>query len=362
MNIECIQKHINDNRSQAHISYSLESLVFIIFSAVLSGYYSSREISEFAKVKFDWISKHVELDSPPCRETLRTALCMIAPQALINAFSEFIESNRTKHIAIDGKTMRATAHSSESALHILSAWCSTNGITLSALLSEGKKNEIKSIPKLIQILGCTDTVITIDAMGCQKSIALEIIKTKNDYILQIKANQKKLKEQILAFYQICWRQNFTNVKYSTYQEIDKGHGRIELRKYEHFELSEWIDDLDDWNMLKSAIKVTRTRIIRDKETTEESWFISSLLVSQEHSVARFIRQHWSIENSLHWRLDVMFKDDRCLYTDEPALNISLIKRHCMNLLTKAEIGTKSMKAKIMRVALSDDVREKVLFG
>ena len=362
MNIASIQKHIQDTRSQAHISYSLESLVFIIFSAVLSGYYSSREISEFAKVKFEWISKHITLESPPCRETLRMALCMISPKALINALSEFIENNHHKHIAIDGKTMRATAHSNENALHILSAWCSTNGITLSAILSEGKKNEIKSIPKLIQILGCTDTVITIDAMGCQKSIAAEIIQTKNDYILQIKANQKKLKEQISAFYQICWRQNFNNVKYSNYEDIDKGHGRIEIRKYELFELSEWIDQLDDWSMLKSAVKVTRTRIVGNRETIEESWFISSLCALQAHEVGKLIRQHWSIENSLHWRLDVIFKDDQCLYANDPALNLSLIKRHCMNLLTKANIGTKSMKAKLMRVALSDDIREKVLFG
>jgi len=268
-------------------------------------------------------------------------------------------------IAIDGKTMRGTARKGLSAVHMISAWSSRHGITLSAIESKGKKNEIETIPDVIDSLCVENATITIDAMGCQTEVAKKIIESKNDYVLQLKNNQKSLLEEVKAYHHKIEREKYIGVSWDVFEEIDKGHGRIEVRKYTQFEIGDWVECKTRWQKLVSAVKVDRIRIISNQETSETTWYISSLDVDAA-ACAKSIRSHWQTENPLHWRLDVVFHDDKYnLYSANGAKNMAIIKRFCMNLLDQQElnVGRKpTLKSKIMAAAIDDTFREKALFG
>ena len=194
-------------------------------------------------------------------------------------------------ISVDGKTIRGSGyHDSKDAIQVISAWSNDHGITLGALESQGKKNEIKNIPEVIDMHNVKGATITADAMGCQKEIAKKIIGSVNDYSLQIKSDQKTLMDEIKASHHIILRTNFENINYSEFETIDKGHGRIEVRKYTHFELSDWVKCKDDCSKLNSAIHVERIRHIKGEIQTEEAWYISSLAPNAKKA-AKAVRLH-----------------------------------------------------------------------
>ena len=280
MIIDCCITELADPRSNTNKVYSLDALILLIFSSVISGYDSIEGMIGFGELKQEWLNKFVKLDSLPSPETLRFFLCAINPKELVKCFEKFIEVNQLNFsgdcIAIDGKTMRGTDRKNSDAIHMISAWSHEHGVTLTALESKGKKNEIKTIPDVIDRLSAKDAIISTDAMGCQTEIASKIIESGNDYMLQLKGNQGKLLEQVKAYHHKLEREDFQSDRNAIYEEIDKAHGRIEVRKYTQFKLSEWVDKIENWERLNTAIKVERTRIIGDKQTEETSWYISSL--------------------------------------------------------------------------------------
>ena len=228
MIIDCSVIELSDPRNNKNRIYSLESLILIIFSSVISGYDSIDSMIEFTDLKIDWLRKFVELPRVPSAETLRYFLCAVNPHELVNCFNRFIECNKLDltgdNIAIDGKTMRGTQSHCSDAVHVISAWSNQHGITLAAFESKGKKNEIKTIPDVIDMLSAKNAIISTDAMGCQKAIASKIIESENDYMLQLKDNQKKLLEEIKAYYHKVNRENFSGVDYEVFEDINKGHG------------------------------------------------------------------------------------------------------------------------------------------
>jgi predicted transposase YbfD/YdcC len=365
---ECFGE-IEDPRSHTNKIYSLEALLLIIFSAVISGYDSAEEMSEFATLKLSWLQQFVDLKRAPSAETLRFLLCALCPQQLTDCFSHLARyhnlSSKGDCIAIDGKTMRGTRHTGHEAVHIISAWSHTHGITLAALESKGKKNEIATLPDIIDYVSVQDAIFSTDAMGCQTSVADKIKSSGNDYVLQLKDNQATLLRDIQAYHHKLEREGFTADECNTFEEVDKGHGRIEVRRYTQFLLTDWIDNLDNWTGLTTAIKVERRRIIADEETQETAWYISSLPMNPKVA-ARAIRCHWSVENPLHWRLDVVFRDDDySVYSAKGAVNMAIIKRFCMNLLKQQAPETKrsrTFKSKVMACAIDDNFRETALFG
>ena len=365
MIISTCTEHLTDPRKQKNQRYSLNSLVLIIFSSVISGYDSAEEISEFAKLKIDWLRKFVDLESTPCAETIRFLLCAIAPNELIKCFEIFIQENNIDSegdiISIDGKTMRGTRTKNNGALHIVSAWSNKHGITLSMLESKGKKNEIKTIPDLLDIVDIKKAIVTTDAMGCQKRIASKIVGKKGDYVLQLKGNQGSLFEEIKAYHHRLQRTNYDDIDVDVYEEVDKGHGRLEIRKYTHLPITNWVSGSDGWVNLNSFVMVERTRESNKGIQKETSWYISSLDINAKR-VAHAIRSHWGVENPLHWRLDVVFDEDGCaLHSGSGPLNMGIIKRFCMNLLSK-DTTIKRMKHRVMAASVDDSFREKVLFG
>lgn len=362
--IEEIVSVISDPRSSKNQWYSLSELILIIFSSVICGYNEPDEMADFAKEKINWLRKFAKFEKgTPSHETLRYFLCAINPVELIHGFGEFVKQNKLEFegdtISIDGKTMRGTDRGGQDAIHLISAWSSEHGITLGALQSKGKKNEIKSIPDVIDQLDARGATITVDAMGCQKAISTKIIDSGNDYMLQLKGNQKCLLEQVKAFHHKLERENYS---FNEFETIEKDHGRIETRRYSQFALNDWIEGRNDWSELNSAIRVERTRETRGFKAEEVSWYISSLPLGTSVKAANAIRHHWGIENKLHWRLDVIFNDDSCgMHSGNGSINLSLIKRHCMNLLGKDK-AKKPLRRKLMKATISDDYREDMLFG
>jgi predicted transposase YbfD/YdcC len=232
---------------------------------------------------------------------------LLNPRAFERLFMEWTnklkDSQVLEHvIAIDGKTVRGSKDSFHhtSPVHLVHAWSVENNICLGQRKTETKSNEITAIPELLDLLDIKGSIITIDAMGTQTAIAAKIIAKEADYILAVKDNQKALREEVEA---TCSR----NRPALDYTEVDKGHGRIETRRCEVFEKGLIVDFENRWKGLQSVIKITATREIGEKVTTEERFYISSLATSQPFN--QYIREHWGVENSLHWTLDMVFRED-----------------------------------------------------
>lgn len=352
---------MTDPRNQKNQCYSLESLLLIVFASTISGYDSLEGMVEYAQLKLDWLNQFVELKRAPCAETLRYFLACLSADELVQGFQAFVQSAPTNDvIAIDGKTMRGTARNGCDALHVLSAWSAEQGISLGALASTGKSNEIKTIPKLLDAINIQGATVTLDAMGCQRSIAAKIRERQGDYVLQLKANQKHLLSEIQAYHHKLEREGYTHTELGQHDEIDKGHGRLEIRRTTQFKLSDWVSKVGAWQDVASVIRIERERQIRGEVSTEVSWYLSSLAIDAEHA-ARAVRQHWEVENKLHWRLDVIFKEDESQQSSF-ALTVATLKRFCMNLLTLNDQSKRRMKHRVMAAAIDDDYREKVLFG
>jgi len=318
---------------------------------------------EFGQIKLDWLQKYVHLPRIPSRETLRFLIACIKAEELIRGFEAFISSSDNTEgdiISVDGKSMRGTGTNNAEALHILSAWSKKSGITLCALASSGKKNEIKTVPKLLDKIQFKGATISTDAMNCQRDIAAKIIAGGGDYVLQLKANQSALFEEVKAYEHKVNREQFKGYSYEVFEEIDKGHGRVEIRTYTHILLNDWVSKKSNWEGARSIVKVDRTRDIKGQVQQERSWYLSSLDVNAYH-VAEAIRGHWEVENNLHWRLDVIFKED-AYSSNNCALNMAMIKRFCMNLLTRNDTSKRRMKHKIMASAIDDDYRAKILLS
>lgn len=337
--------------------------MLIVFSSLVSGYDTADSMVEFAGLKLDWLRQYVELKAVPCAETLRYFIACLQPAELIKGFQAFVEAMgpvpEGDIISLDGKTMRGTRSKIFEALHVISAWSKSRGITLAALESKGKANEIATVPKVLELLDIKGATVTADAMSCQRAIAAKIREGEGHYVLQLKNNQATLLKEIQAYHHKLERDGYAGVQHACFEEIDKGHGRLETRTYQHFELSDWVSEKADWKDAHSVIRVERVRITAG-ETREIAWYISSLTVDAKYA-AEAVRGHWECENKLHWRLDVIFKEDECRLKTG-AMTIAILKRFCMNLLATKDTSKRRMKHRVMAAAIDDDYRAQILFS
>lgn len=236
---------------------------------------------------------------------------MLDPKQFADAFVSWSTSIQalTGQIAIDGKTLRASHDMKwkKSAIHIVSAWAVESGIVLGQIKTNEKSNEITAIPELIKQFELQDAIVSIDAMGCQKAIAKQIIDKKGDYVFSLKGNYSNLHDQIKLFFKDTSNEL---PEFNTFDSIDGDHGRIETRRYVTCSDINWLQGKEHWAGLKTITKVQRERQVNGKTSMETSYYISSL-DKDAKKLARAIRGHWHIENSLHWVLDVTFDEDRC---------------------------------------------------
>ena len=359
---------IPDPRKDINVLHNLLDILFLTVSAILCGADSWYEIEYFGKSKVDWLKKYRRFENGiPSHDTIARVIANINPDILAQSFIGWVNGLRQKNgrdvIALDGKTLRGSFNGDRhTALHVLSAWSKNNGLVLGQLKSKGKKNEIKTIPELLDLLELEGVIVTCDAMGCQKDIAEKIIAKKADYVFGLKGNQGNMNKEVQAWFHKNQREKLKHVAYSEFQEVTKGHGRIDERAYLQLPVSDWIKGIDQWAGFKSVVQVRRKRHFKDRITEETSYYMTSLEIDAKEA-ARAIRGHWGIEN-FHYLLDMTFREDASrIRTGHAAENMSTLRKVAINLAKQENTQSKmSIKRKRFAAALDDRYLDTIIFG
>lgn len=325
---------LKDPRIERRKIYPLNEILLIVFCAVICGAESWRDLAWFGECKIEFLRKILSFEHGiPSKNTFQRVLVALDPEAFKRCFMEWVRQLQEtigEKIHIDGKTLRRSFDRAkgESALHLLCAYASESGLVLGQEKVQDHSNEITAIPKLLEVLYLKGTIVTIDAMGCQTDIAAKIIDAKADYVLALKGNQGLMHEEIQSLFQ-----DETSLKEMNFHEqADKGHGRMEIRKCWATQDLDWWQAKKEWPGLQSAVMVESTRTFKDHETTERRFYISSLSANAGQ-LSQCIRSHWAIENTLHWTLDMTFREDESRIRDRIAAeNMATVRRFTFNLL------------------------------
>ena len=357
-------KDMNDPRriNKGNYYYPLDEILFLVISAVISGANGWSSIELFGKAKLEWLRQFLPYEHGiPSHDILGGLFARLNSKEFTKCFTNWVNSvsdlANEEVVAIDGKTIRNSNDdtTSKSAIHLVSAYASDNRICLGQEAVREKSNEITAIPKLLKILSIKGCIVTIDAMGCQKKIAKEIIDAKADYILMVKDNQKNLKIQIEDSFR-------TKESCTTNTTNDFGHGRIETRTCDTVDDLSLLKKKSDWENINSIVRITSTRINKktQKESIEQRYYITSLK-ADALKLNKAIRSHWSVENNLHWNLDVIFKEDASLKKkgDSP-INFNIITKIALALIEREKSTKMSKNSKRLKAALDDKYRTKII--
>jgi len=311
---------VSDPRLDHNKRHNLCDILFIAVCAVLCGANHCVAIADFAKARQDWLRQFVPLEGgPPSHDTFSRVLSILDPKefelCFVNWTKSIQQTTEGEVVPIDGKTVRRSFDNAtgQSAIHMVSAWGSANGITLGQVKIDDKTNEIKAIPKLLDMLDIKGRIITVDSMGTQKAIAKQIIEKNGDYVMALKDNHPNLAADVEAFFERNRANNFMDgnadtILHDFHQTVDADHGRIETRRCWCSNILTDIENTQQWEGLQSIVLVEAERIHHGKTSSECRYYISSLPANAKRTL-EVVRTHWSIENSLHWVLDVTFRED-----------------------------------------------------
>lgn len=335
---------LEDPRSLRNQRHPFITLVGTSLLAALSGIDSFSGIQDFVDMHMDSLKEYFDFPhGVPSHDTYQRLWDCLSPTQFKSSFSEFIaslEKVMSDVISIDGKTIRNSGK--EKALHIVSAWCHKNQMVFGQEKVESKSNEITAIPKVLDLLDLENKVITIDAMGAQRDICQKIIDAQGDYVIALKGNQGTLHEDVKLYLKDTKNHEIIN------ENNDKGHGRLEQRVAVVAHDIAWLNNIHTWPGLKAIGQITATVWRKGKETKEVRYYISSLALdaARLNDVAR---QHWGIENSLHWTLDVVFNEDKaCIRNDNAAENMDILRKWAMSILVKAKTKPEQTIKSLMR--------------
>lgn len=347
---QSIQAHFSvlpDPRIDRRRRHKLLDILVISLCAALCGIDDWAGVELFATLKEDWFRTFLELPGGiPSHDTFGRVFSRLDPKAFEACFRSWVaalaEAATGGVVAIDGKSLRGSfdTASGKSPLHMVSAFSASSGLCLGQVATDAKSNEITAIPALLQTLALKGCIVTIDAMGCQKEIAKQIVvDAKADYVLALKGNQGRLHQDVRDYFEAP-TEPWKDAPHSVFEETGKGHGRIEIRKVIATDDLGWLSQRKEWRGLTSIAMVESTRIIGEKETTERRYFISSL-PADAAKIGRAVREHWGIENRLHWCLDVTYNDDASrIRKDHGPQNMTVLRRLAVNLLRQIELGPK----------------------
>ena len=350
--VETHFRSLTDPRAEHTIKHCLIDIVMITICAVICGADNWVDIENYGHAKREWLQQFLELPHGiPSHDTLMRVFARLKPEQLQQCFLNWIQvvSQITKGqvIAIDGKSLRSALERGQNrgAIHMVSAWATENRLVLGQQKVNAKSNEITAIPELLKILEIEGCLVSIDAMGCQTEIARTIIEQRGDYVLALKANQKNLYEDVRQLFQLARQQNWKEIEHQFYQTINKGHGRIEIRRYWTMEQTEYLWGAEQWSGLKSIGLVESERRINNHTTLEHRYYLLSIQ-SDAQLFAQAVRSHWGIENQLHWVLDVSFQEDMVKGCEgNSAENLAVVRHLAVNLLTHENTAKGGVRAK-----------------
>ena len=363
---------VPDPRTHRTRRYALVDLLFIALCAVLCGAEECTAMADFAAGRREWLCRYVDLSQgTPSHDTFSRVLGLLDPEPFSRCFVEWVghlhERKKGQIVPIDGKTLRHSFDKAtgKAAVHMVSAWSQANGLVLGQVKVDDKSNEITAIPQLLAMLDLEDCIVTLDAQGTQRAIVHQIRQKKADYVVAVKANQPDLMADIEAFFERNRANRFLDADASvvahTYQEtVDADHGRIETRRCWACGLVDEIPSSPVWSGLTSFALVERERLKDGVSTLEKSYYISSLVPDAGKLLAA-IRGHWSIENSLHWVLDVTFDEDQHrLRKDNAPQNMATIRHIALNMLKNNTTRKASVRRKRNMAAWEPSFLEEVI--
>ena len=341
--------------------HALADILVITLCGVICGADDWAALERFGNAKLKWFQTFLALPHGiPSHDTFGRVFAALDPEAFKAAFLAWVGTLAAVMpgdvIAIDGKTLRHTFDTAadKAAIHMVSAWATAQGLCLGQVKTDAKSNEITAIPKLLEVLALAGRVVTIDAMGCQTAIARAIHAKGGDYVLSLKGNQTRLHDDIRTFFLDAEAHAFAGTPHTTAETVDGDHGRIEIRRAWATDALAWLADRPRWPGLRSVLRVDATRTLGDRTTGETRFFISSL-PPDAALLARVVRSHWAIENSLHWVLDVaMHQDQTRIRTDHAPENLAILHHIALNLLKQDRTETLGIKNKRLAAGWDHD--------
>ena len=360
---------ISDPRIERCKKHNLLDIILLSITAVMSGSEGWEDIENFGHIKLDWLRQYRDFEAGiPRHDTIARVISRLKPSEIEQAFqswiSNLIEKTGSDVIAIDGKTARRsfTTKGRNNALHTVSAWSCQHQLVLGQSAVDAKTNEITAIPELLSLLDIENSIITIDAMGCQKKIAEQIIKQKADYILALKGNHSGMQAELEAWWHKTQREGLSEENYAEHTEIDSGHGRIETRACQQMMVDKrWLGKAYRWSGFKSIIKISSTVHHKStgKDTSETRGYIASLGLNAEQSL-HAVRSHWQVE-SMHWVLDMTFREDESrIRKGCGALAFNVMRKIAMALFKQDSTKSASIAAKKKMAGLDDDYRSTLI--
>jgi predicted transposase YbfD/YdcC len=355
---------LKDPRRRHRRLHHLQDIVVIALCAVIAGAQDWQEIALFGRERSDWLRGFLKLPHGiPSHDTFERVFDRLAPQAFQACFRAWVQAVQAalpiRHVAIDGKTLRGSGSAQLGPLHLVSAWATAQRLSLGQVAVDGKSNEITAIPALLQLLDLHGAVVTIDAMGCQKAIAAQSRDGGGQYALTVKDNQPHLLADIQQALAQGFDTDFAGLEHDTYTTTERGHGRDETRSYTVLHDVRGIRQAAEWADLTTIGMCRSERTVQGITTEEVRYFIGSKKASAK-SYGTVLRNHWGIENSLHWQLDVTFQEDRNrVCKRHGAENLALLRRLTLSLL-QAHPANLSIAKKRFAAALNTDFLDEVL--
>jgi predicted transposase YbfD/YdcC len=360
---------IRDPRIERTKKHLLVDILTIAICAVICGAEGWEDLEEFGLKNEEWFKTFLEIPHGiPSHDTFARVFSILDSQQLEECFFEWTktlqETTAGRLIAIDGKMLRSSFNKAtgKKAIHLVSAWVVENQVILGQVKVDDKSNEITAVPRLLDFINVKGSVISMDAMGCQTAHAKKIVEKGGDYLFSLKGNQGTLNDEVRLFLNDAKKNEFKDTPFDYLETTEKGHGRIEIRKYYQTGVIEWFQDREQWRGLQTIGMVESTRIIGDQTTNETRYFISSLHCNAQE-FAKAVRGHWGTENGQHWCLDVgMGEDSSRIRVGNASENYGVLRRIALNLLKKDKSTKRGIRAKSRSAGWSREYLIKVLLN